>query len=189
MGEEGYNVSNIYQGGYNSLDPNKGIYFTGFRSKAREIGSAINVATADQIGEINRVLNQGIVPLEMGAISPQVFDQIPKQHFKEIGRMAKLTGAKISIHAPIQEMEPSGITQNGWSEDNRRAVERQLSEVVRKSFDVDSRGGVPITMHSTSLEGPIYQFSNGEKTPQRIIVINQENSKMINLEKEEMFTP
>jgi sugar phosphate isomerase/epimerase len=189
MGQEGYKISDIYQGGYNSLDPNKGMYFSGAYSPASAVGTSTNPSIANQIGEINRVLNQGIVPVEMGSLSPQIFESIPKQHFKEIGRIAQLTGAKISLHAPIQEMEPSGITEHGWSEENRRVAERQLSEVVRKSFDLDERGGVPITVHSTSLGGPTYQMVNGEKVPQRLVAINQEDSKMISLDRQELYTP
>lgn len=185
---EGFKVSDIYQGGYNSLDSNKGEFFSGYHARASEIGSSTNPGVANQIGEINKILNQGIVPLEMGGISQQVFDSIPKQHFKEIGRLSKLTGSKISIHAPIQGMEPSGIGQDGWSEENRMMVERQLSDVVRKSFDVDSKGGVPITVHSTELPGSIYNPRDG--TAQRIVAIRRDDPKqMIALEREEMYTP
>lgn len=184
-----YKISDIYQGGYNSLDHEKGAYFTGFHANASSIGTSINPQTANQLGEVNKILNQGFVPIEIGSLSPQIFDQIPKQHFKEMGRVAELTGAKISVHAPIQEMEPSGITEQGWSEENRMAVERQLIEVVNKTQDLSKTGGTPITVHSTGLGGSVYQMVNGEKIHQSMVAINQETHKMVPLQREEKYRP
>ena len=184
-----YKINDIYQGGYDSLSPEKGAYFTGFHAKASEIGTSLNPQTANQLGELNRILNQGFVPIEVGSLSPQIFDQIPKQHFKEMGRVAELTGAKISVHAPIQEMEPSGMTEQGWSEENRLAVERQLIEVVNKTQDLSKTGGTPITVHSTGLGGSVYQMVDGEKIKQSMVAINQETHKMVPLQREEKYRP
>src|SRR3989338_7075165 len=111
-----YKISDIYHGGYSGLSPSYGDFFTGYHVPSSHLGASTNPTTANQIQEINNLLNQGIVPIEVGAIQPEIFDQIPKQYFKEMGRMAKLTGAKISVHAPISGFEPSGITREGWSE-------------------------------------------------------------------------
>ena len=117
MEKEGYTINNIYQGGYSSLSPSYGDVFIGYRVAAGELGAPTKPDTANQIQQINMLLNQGIVPIEVGVLDPAIFDQIPKQHFKEINRIAKLSGAKISVHAPL--IEPSGIVEQGWSEANR----------------------------------------------------------------------
>ena len=107
MKKEDYIIEDIYQGGYSSLSPSYGNIFTGYRVAASEVGAPTKPDTANQIQQINQLLNQGIVPIEVITLDPKVFDQIPKQHFKEINRMSKLTGAKISVHVPM--IEPSGM--------------------------------------------------------------------------------
>ncbi|MCK5149464.1 sugar phosphate isomerase/epimerase [Candidatus Pacearchaeota archaeon] len=182
MTKEGYTIGNIYQGGYSSLSPSYGDVFTGYHVTASELGAPTKPDTANQIQQVNSLLNQGIVPIEVGALQPEVFDQIPKQHFKEINRMAKLTGAKISVHAPL--IEPSGIGEQGWSESNRQLAERQLSDVVEKSIEMDDKGGMPITIHSAGIPGTEYKMTPEGKKVEKLMVINQETGKPAPLEEE-----
>jgi len=186
-----YKIENIYQGGYSSLDPDKGELFTGYRVATSELGATTNPQTANQIQEINKSLNQGIVPIEMGSLHPDQFNQIPKQHFKEINRMAKLTGAKISLHAPIQTMEPSGIDPQagGWDETNRQVVENQLNDVVDRAFEVDDKGGVPITIHASNIPGTEYKMTPEGKKIERLMVINKEDGKIGGLMSKERTFP
>ena len=145
-GEKGnYTINNIYQGGYSSLEPNYGDIFTGYHVSARELGAPTKPDTANQIQQVNMLLNQGIIPIEVGALSPEVFDQIPKQHFKEINRMAKLAGAEVSVHAPI--IEASGITDQGWSESERQLAENQLKNVIDRTAPLNEKGKMSITIH------------------------------------------
>ena len=188
MTKEDYTVSNIYQGGYSSLKPSYGDVFTGYHVAARELGAPTKPDTANQIQQVNQLLNQGIVPIEVGTIDPKVFDSIPKQHFKEINRMTKLTGAKISVHAPL--IEPSGMGEQGWSETNRELAERQLNDVVEKSIEMDDKGGMPITIHSSGLPGTEYQMTPEGKKIDKLIVVDQETGKPVQaLEGERKFYP
>ena len=191
MAKESYKISDIYQGGYSSFKDSYGDLSTGYRIGSGNLGAPTKPDTANQIQQVNQLLNQGIVPIEVGALSPEVFDQIPKQHFKEINRIAKLTGAKISVHAPL--VEPSGFAQEGWSEENRELAERQLKDVVERSHDLDSKGGMPITIHSAGIPGTEYGMVKEEgkmvKKLQKLIVVNQETGKLAPLEREEKFYP
>ncbi len=182
-----YTISDIYQGGYSSLSPSYGDIFTGYRVSASELGAPTKPDTANQIQQVNQLLNQGIIPIEVGALQPEVFDQIPKQHFKEINRMAKLTGAKISVHAPL--IEPSGIGEQGWSETNRKLAENQLNDVVEKSIEMDDKGGMPITIHSAGIPGTEYKMTPEGKKIEKLIVINQETGKMAPIEEETKHYP
>jgi len=189
--EEGYTIENVYQGGYSTLDPNKAYSssFTGYRIKTSELGAPTKPDTANQIQQVGQLLNQGIVPIEVGAISPEIFSQIPKQHFKEIERMAKLTGAKISVHSPI--VEPSGSGEQGWSEIQRQAAERQLNDVVEKSYELDSKGRVPITIHSTGTMGSEYSPDKEKgKKISKLVVVDRDSGKPIQiLEEERLYYP
>lgn len=182
-----YTINNIYQGGYSTLSPSYGDVFTGYRVAAGELGAPTKPDTANQIQQVNQLLSQGIIPIEVGALDPAIFDQIPKQHFKEINRMAKLSGAKISVHAPI--IEPSGITEQGWSEANRQLAENQLKNVVNKSIEMDDKGGMPITIHSAGIPGTEYKMTPEGKKVEKLMIINQETGKMAPLEEERKHYP
>jgi len=191
MVKEGkYVVNNFYQGGYSSLKPNSGDAFTGYHLPAGSIGAPTKPDTANQIQQVNQLINQGIIPIEAGALGPEVFDQIPKQHFKEIGRMASITGTKISIHAPL--IEPSGIDPEGrrpWDNTYRTMAENQLNDMVSKVHDIKSKEPIPITIHSSGLPGTEYSFGKEGKEIGRIIAINRETGKLAPAEKEERYTP
>src|SRR3989344_2088516 len=118
----------FYPGTPYSLDPGYGEMFTGYRIPASEIGAPTSIQTANQIQEVSNLLNQGIKVIELQPLNAEVFDQIPKQHFKEINRLQKLAGAETSIHCPV--LEPSGIGKEGWSETDRESAERQLKMVM-----------------------------------------------------------
>jgi len=182
-----YNIADIYQGGYSSLKPSYGDLFTGYHVPASELGAPTKPDTANQIQQVTQLLNQGIIPIEVGALKPEVFDQIPKQHFKEIRRLAQLSKAKISVHAPI--IEPSGIGEQGWSEANRELAEKQLKDVVEKSIEMDKKGGMPITIHSAGIPGTEYKMTSDGKKIQKLIVINQETGKMAPIEEERKYYP
>lgn len=180
-------TQSIYQGGYDSLDPAKSNeFYTGAVVRASDIGISINPQTANQLSEVNKVLNQGFVPVEMGAMSGDIFEAIPDQHFDEVRRVAKLTGAKISLHAPIQNMDVSGMTEQGWSEQSRKNVENQLIDVINKSQRLDDRGGTPVTVHSSMIPGTI---TNQKGEIQKITAINQDTYKMVPIEEDVRYIP
>ncbi len=185
--EGGYRISEIYQGGYSSLEPSYGDTFVGYHLGAGKVGAPTKPDTANQIQQVNMLLNQGIVPIEVGALSPEVFDQIPKTHFKEIRRMINLSGGKVSVHAPI--VEPSGITEYGWSEANRQVAEKKLIEVVEKAYELDNKGKIPITIHSSGLPGTEYAPSPEGKKEKRVIIINRETGKLAPIEEEKRHYP
>ncbi|MDO8467573.1 MAG: TIM barrel protein [Nanoarchaeota archaeon] len=195
-----YTIENIYQGGYSSLKPNYGLSesnvennFTGFRLPSGQIGAPTKPDTANQIQQVNLLLNQGIVPIEVGALSPDVFDQIPRQHFKEINRMAKLTGAEISMHAPL--MEPSGIDQQQgrWSEENRLTTENRFNTIIDRALELRENGRVPITMHSANIAGTEWKMveENGKRIPMidKMVVVNRETGQLVPLEPKQKLYP
>lgn len=185
----GYSIENIYQGGTSTLSPDYGDSFTGYRVASGELGAPTKPDTANQIQQLNTLLNQGIVPVEIGALQPEVFDQIPKQHFKEMRRMAKLTGAKLSVHAPI--IEPSGIGEQGWNETARQTAERQLSEVVEKSLELEDTESIPITIHSAGgIPGTEYTIENGKKKIDKLVIVDRETGKPVHmLEEKKLYYP
>lgn len=192
MAKGDYKIENFYGGGYSSFSPSYGDVFTGYHIPSGNLGAPTKPDTANQIQQVNMLLNQGIIPIEVGTIDPQIFDQIPKQHFKEMNRMAKLAGAKISVHAPL--VEPSGMGEQGWNESNRELAERQLNNVVEKSFELDPNGGMPITIHSAGIPGTEYKFIKNkqgerERVKDKIVIVEKETGKPNQIEGETLYYP
>jgi len=183
-----YTISDIYQGGYSSLKPNYGDIFTGYRVDARNLGMSTDARTANVLKEVSENLSAGAKTVELTQVSPEVFDAIPKDQLKEINRLSKLVGADVSVHAPI--MEPSGISQQGFSNIEREATERQMNSAVERSHEISPDGNVPVTFHSSAIiPSTQYKMTPEGKKIERLIVINQETGKMAPIEEEAKHYP
>ncbi len=183
-----YTIENIYQGGTDSFKPSYGDVFTGYRVAASELGMGTDPRSANQLQALSQSLNQGAIPIEVGALQPETFDTIPKQHFKEMQRMAQLTGAKLSIHAPL--IEPSGMGDQGWTLSGQKLAERQLTDVVIKSAELDKDGKVPVTIHSAGIPGAEYKITPEGKKIAKLVIVDRESGKPVQvLEEETLFYP
>jgi hypothetical protein len=117
-------------------------------------GAPTSPMTPNQIGEMGRLLNSGMKNIEVGTLKQEDFETIPIQHFDEMRRTAKLTGSKISIHAPI--LDPAGIGQQGYSDEEREASEEYIKTLINKAHILDPEGNTPINIHSTGgIQGAI----------------------------------
>lgn len=138
--------------------------------------------TPNQIQELSKAINMGVKNVEIGTISPDVFETIPSQHFKEMKRLAKLTGSKTSVHAPI--IDAAGFTQQGWSEQSRKQAEEHIKSVLDRAHTLDPEGNIPVTMHATGamLPGDRYTTDKyGNKIKESILAVNRETGKLIDL--------
>ena len=176
---------------YASLTPNTSYaeVSTGYTLSPARIGAPTKPDTANQIAEVTARLNEGMKTVEMGTLGPEVFETIPKQQFKEINQLAKLTGSEITVHAPM--IDPAGFTQQGWSEVEREKAERQLSDVMEKSFELNKEGNVPVTLHSSGVPAWEWQASlpAKEKGKAMMVAVNQETGQLIPIKREEKFYP
>ena len=117
-------------------------------------GAPTSPMTPNQIGEMGRLLNSGMKNIEIGTLKQEDFETIPMQHFDEMRRVAKLTGSKVSMHAPM--LDPAGIGQQGWSEDQRMESEDYIKTLIDKAHRLDPDGNTPINIHSTGgVQGPM----------------------------------
>ena len=190
--KEDYRINNLYQGGQSSLNPETysptGLY-TGFNRASGQLGAPTKADVANQLAQVNMLLNQGIIPIEVGALNPEVFDAIPKEHFREINRMAKLTGASLSVHAPI--IEASGMGEQGWEESARQLAERQLMDVVERTSPMNEKGGMSINIHGAAkIYGTEYMMTPQGKKEEKIYAVNKETGKIYTmLKSEEKYLP
>ncbi len=140
-----------YKGIPSTFEPEFGELYTGYKLNPERIGETTNPSLADQVSAVAEKLRQGMKKIEIGPISPELFESIPKQHFGKLKDLAKLAGAEISIHAPISpNIDIIGLGERGgWSEENRKEAERRLMNLVDRSHDIDPKGNIPITIHAT----------------------------------------
>lgn len=174
MGKEGYKIggytiSDLYQGGYSTLNA------PGFYVSAGTLGVTTKPQTANQIQELSRVLSTGTKNVEISAIQPEMFESIPKQQLREINRLSKLTGVDITVHAPL--IEPSGFTREGFAEAEREAAERQMLMAVERSHEMNPEGNFPVTFHSSVILPGRVKPKGAEELPETL-VINTETSEI-----------
>ena len=182
----GYKIPDIYQGGYSSFDSSNN-YIT-----AGTMGMTTDPRVANILQEVSTKLSSGVKQIEISAVSPEVFDSMPKQHLKEVNRLSKLTGIDVSLHAPV--MDVSGIDpRSGFSESERELSERKVTEALLRAKELNPDGNIPVTFHSA--EGiPSSQLlppseRKEEEKHRKLIVVNKETGKMAPLEPEIRYIP
>ncbi|MBU0930060.1 MAG: hypothetical protein KJ623_03225 [Nanoarchaeota archaeon] len=134
-------------------------YENGMKPKYRAgvLGAPLSIQSANQIQDMGLRLNEGMRNIEVSAISPEIAEGIPEEHFNEMRRLAELTDSKVSLHAPI--IDASGFTQQGWSENNRVMAEKQFDSIVSRAHNLDKDGNVPIVIHGANMFGAEFDKS------------------------------
>jgi len=130
-------------------------------NRMRNLGGHTSPQSANQLEDFSLRANEGIPNIELMTLNPEVFETIPREHLKEINRLAKLTETNSSLHVPL--IEPSGFTQQGWSEQQRKANEQEIWGVVERAHELDDRGNVPVNIHGANIFGAEWEKSTEEE--------------------------
>ena len=183
----GYRISDIYQGGYSTLAPPLESYVT-----AGSLGMTTDPRSANIIQEVSTKLSSGVKQIEIEGVSPEVFDSIPRQYFKEVNRMTKLTGINVSLHGPV--MDVSGIDpRSGFSETNRESAERKVAETLLRSHELNPEGNITVNFHSAEGIPGSQWLPPSERTKEtkykRMIAVNRESGELIPIEHEILYYP
>ncbi|MEK6860788.1 MAG: hypothetical protein AABY07_02345 [Nanoarchaeota archaeon] len=176
-------LSEIYQHRDNGMEPK--YYMNAYR-----LGAPTSPQTANQLEQFGNLLNQGIKNIEVGTLQWETFESIPKEHLTEIRRLSELTETKPSVHAPI--IEPSGFTQQGWSEESRINNEREIMNVVERAHELDKEGNVPIALHGGNIPAIEWEKGleyEGKPVPKVMYVVNQETGQIQPLTYEKKMYP
>ncbi|MBS3099176.1 hypothetical protein J4462_03110 [Candidatus Pacearchaeota archaeon] len=155
MAKEDYGKGSIsfYPGADYGFDHEYGKEFSvssnsDYSSSAGLIGVNVDPRTANQLDAVSKKLSTGAKTIEVQGLQMSTLDNIPKQHFKEIERLKKLVGADLTFHGPL--VEPTGIGQGGWDPSQREFAERQIWSSVERAHDLDPKGNLVITFHSSN---------------------------------------
>ncbi|MFH1840037.1 MAG: TIM barrel protein [Nanoarchaeota archaeon] len=175
---------------------------SGYYLSAGRQGFTTNPTVANQLGELARTLNAGVQNVEVGTMQMDLLDSIPDEHLDEMKRLSKLTGARISMHAPM--IEPAGFSKQGWSEDQRKEAEIEFKHVLDRAHKLDPEGNIPVNLHATGgVPGPTYSpeplptEDGGTTHVEQMIGINRQTGQMVPLKhevlqyigKEKIYTP
>lgn len=185
-----YHISDIYQGGFSAVDPEKyGTLFTGYRAPVSTLGITTDSRTANVLKEFSDKLATGQNVVELSMIDLQApIETVPKDHLKEINRLAKLTGAEPTIHGPITDA--SGLTEQGFNEQQREVIERRLLQAVERSHDANPDGNIPVTFHTTArLPGAVPRKEGKEVIIESIPIVNQETGQIAQVKRDERYYP
>ena len=185
----------IYGGQAYSTDPKYKINpygsVTGAYTPFSKLGSAIDPFVANQINEVSQQLNTGIKNIEIGVIKPETFGAIPLEQFNEMRRVAQIAGAEISFHAPM--IDPTGITQQGWTKLHQESSEKQLWDSIQKSALLNKDKPTVVTIHATAeFPGAAETRVKDENGKERVIamtVIDSTSGKVGQIQEEEKYFP
>lgn len=152
----------FYEGANYGFDPEHGSTSQMYSSSpsayesdfAAGIGLSTDPRTANILKEVSQKLRTGAKTLEVSQVSPEVFESIPQEHFREVNRLRKLVGedVELTLHAPI--IEPTGMTKRGWNAFEREQAERQMLDAVQKAHQLNPEGNVVTTFHSSAIGLP-----------------------------------
>ena len=187
-----YNINPVYQGGFSTMDPGASSYGSiisgGYGVEAKQFGLTTDPRTANVLQQVSGKISTGLTNIEVEGISPAVFESIPKQHLKEVNRLAKLTGMNVSLHGP--SIEASGISDKGFSETGRKEAEKEMILAVERGHELDPQGNIPITFHSTAgLPGAEMIKTKDKEEIKEAFVINTESGSMMRMPIKEKFFP
>ena len=183
-----YTIKNLYQGGYSTLNPSKNEYFTGYNATAGSLGITTNPRTANIIQDVSTKLSGGSKHVELALVTPQILNAIPKQHLKEVNRLAKLIGVDVSVHGPV--IDSAGMTQNGWSEAQRQSSERKILNTLERSKDMSTTGNTIVVFHSAEgITGTEWETLGKDRKARKLIAVDRETGQMAAMEKEQLYYP
>ena len=145
-----------------------------YRIPVTQVGFPSDARAANQLDAVSKRFNTGAKTVEVSGVTTNVLESIPKQHFKEIEKLSKLAGVDLTFHGPVN-VDASGWDRNGWNEINRQGAERQMWSSVERAHDLDSKGNIIVTLHSSALGEPETRVMTpkGEKVTQVVVVDEQ----------------
>ncbi len=138
--------------------------FTGpnaYHTSVKDVSYPTDPLTANQLKKVSDKLSTGTRNIEvsglglMGGGPMKHLASIPRQHWKEIDRLRKLTGVDLTFHGPLVEATGAGGREN-WTEDKRKEAETQMKASVELAQQMNSDSseknpkGMVMTFHSSN---------------------------------------
>jgi len=192
MENKPYFIKDMYQGNYSSFEPTP-LSQGNYPIQTGSLSITTDPRSANILQTISAAISGGIKNVEVTAVTPDYFDSIPKQHIKEVKRLAELTGIDMTVHGPVVDVSGINPRQGGFSEAGRELAQKKVLQTLERSHDLNPKGNILVNFHSAEgLEGSEFgpkRTEDGERIYKKIIAVNRETGRMIPLEKEKRFYP
>ena len=161
----------------------------GYQVSAADVGITTDWRQANQLQEFSKKLNIGTKTIEISMVKPEIFEAIPVQQLREINRLSKLTGADMTLHAPI--VEPSGFGEDRWSEVAREMAEKSMTLAVTRARDLNPNKGIVVTFHSSAIlpEGVMMMKEKEGIVPKAMSLVDPQTGKIVSIKEQERFFP
>ncbi len=134
--------------------------FTGsnaYHVSVKDMAYPTDPLTANQLKKVSDKISTGAQTIEVSGLgltgggAMKHLASIPRQHWKEIDRLRKLTGVDLTFHGPL--VESTGFSRGNWSEDQRVEAEKQMKaavELAQQMNSEDKEKGIVMTFHSNN---------------------------------------
>lgn len=139
-------------------NPYKGFQSMGaYHPVVKDIAYPTDPLTANQLKKVSDKISTGARTIEVSGLGltgggpMKHLASIPRQHWKEIDRLRKLTGVDLTFHGPL--VDSSGFSRGNWSEDQRKEAETQMNaavELAQQMNSDDKEKGVVMTFHTNN---------------------------------------
>ncbi len=155
------NYENFYSGSEYPFEKPYGGFMplgSAYSPSAKDIAYPTDPLTANQLKKVYDKISTGAQTIEVSGLSltgggpMKHLASIPRQHWKEIDRLRKLTGVDLTFHGPLVEPTGAGGREN-WTEDKRQEAETQMKaavELAQQMNSEDKTKGVVMTFHSST---------------------------------------
>lgn len=153
------NYENFYNGSQYSFEKDTSSGFN-IHPYVKDIAYPTDPLTANQLKKVSDKISSGAQTIEVSGLGlsgggpMKHLASIPKQHWKEIDRLRKLTGVELTFHGPL--VESTGYSRGNWSEDQRMEAERQMKAAVELAQQMNSQSetenpkGMVMTFHTNN---------------------------------------
>ncbi len=190
MSESIYGSEGFYYGESSSLNPDGN--FSGYRFSNAGLGFPGGFQTANQLGEAVNAIKQGVTAFEVETLTSELAETVPKQHFKEMRQLMKLSGVRPSLHGPV--IDAAGFLPEGKGWGGKEAMmdnERRMFGSIESAHELNPNGNVPVVFHSSGgIPGGEWRpDKDGERYQESLIAINQDSGQLVPMKRKKKYSP
>ena len=117
------------------------------------LGTDLVTFQSNQLQGLNQQISTGAGSPEVATLKREVWEGIPKPHFKEMRRLSNLTGVEPSIHAPMIDAVGINPQEKKFSEEYRKSEEKAIEDVIDKAHLMAPDRNVVVNIHSEVIGG------------------------------------
>ncbi|MBD3262831.1 hypothetical protein GF374_00435 [Candidatus Woesearchaeota archaeon] len=127
------------------------------------MGTDLTTFQARQLEGLAQMISTGAGSPEITTLKREVWEGIPKPHFKEMHRLSKLTGVEPSVHAPMIDTVGINPKEKRFSDEHRKNEERIIEDVLDKAHIMAPERNPIVNIHSEIIGAGTSWYKNLSK--------------------------